>query len=105
MADHTTPKKGTKAPKTAPQEPKTAPGTPQEPTSRPVGRPSLGTEKKTRLNLTVSQEERLALEFVSRHKGQSISELLGAWAVKEARRISRKTGKPIPEPEQMKLDT
>lgn len=92
------PKKGTKTPKTAPQEPKSA-------TSRPVGRPSLGQDKKTRLNLTVSQEERVALEYLSRHTGKSVSELIGAWATQQARRVSRKTGKPVPQPEQMKLDT
>lgn len=70
---------------------------------RGVGRPSLGKSKKIRTNLTVSEEERLALEYISHQSGQSISELIGAWAIRESRRISRATGKNIPQPEQTTL--
>lgn len=61
--------------------------------TRKVGRPALGKDKKCRLNLTVSEEERIALDAISKQTGQSVSELVGAWAVKESRRLARKATK------------
>lgn len=96
--------KAPQTPKTAPQEPIQAPASEQKPGSRPVGRPSLGLDKKARLNLTVTREEQLALDYLRSHTGKSVSELIGAWAIKESRRISKKTGKPVPTPDQMTMD-
>lgn len=57
---------------------------------RKAGRPTVGTAKKIRLNLTVSAEERDALEGISRKTGQSVSQLIGAWAIKENKRLAQK---------------
>lgn len=47
-------------------------------------RPKTGKPVKRSLNLTVSEEARENLNFLSNHYGESISALVSAWAGKEA---------------------
>ena len=68
-----------------------------------MARPKTGLPAKGRINLTVSEDTRLQLAFVSRHTGKSISQLVAEWAVKESKRITRATGYQVDLSGQMDL--
>ena len=69
-----------------------------------MARPKLNTPKKQKLTLTVSEQTRLELAFISEHYGESISALVSEWAEKEAKAISRKTGTEPPYAGQLSID-
>lgn len=69
-----------------------------------MARPKSGRPPKRSLNLTVSEQGRLNLQYVSSHCAKSISELVEEWAAKEARRISKETGRDVPNAAQLTLD-
>ena len=68
-----------------------------------MARPKTGLPAKGRINLTVSEDTRLQLAFVSRHKEKSISQLVSEWAARESKRITRATGCQVDFAEQMDL--
>ena len=69
-----------------------------------MDRPKTGKPKKKGMCLTVSEQTRLELAFVSEHHGESISALVSEWASKEARAIEKQTGKTVPLAGQLTLD-
>ena len=69
-----------------------------------MARPKLNTPKKQKLTLTVSEQTRLELAFISEHYGASISALVSDWAEKEAKAISKKTGADPPQAGQLSID-
>lgn len=69
-----------------------------------MARPKSGRPPKRSLNLTVSEQGRLNLQYVSSHCAKSISELVEEWAAKEARHISKETGRDVPNADQLTLD-
>ena len=69
-----------------------------------MARPKTGKPKKKGMCLTVSEQTRLELAFVSEHYGESISTLVSEWAAKEAKAISKRTGADIPQADQMSID-
>jgi hypothetical protein len=70
-----------------------------------MARPKSTAPKKVHLNLTVTEQTRAELAYLAAANQQSISELLAAWASKEAKKLAKKQGKPlpIPEPEQLSI--
>lgn len=60
-----------------------------------MARPKSTAPIKTRINLTVSDETRTELEYLSRITGESVSSLVAKWATKEARKAVKKTGIPL----------
>ena len=68
-----------------------------------MARPKTGKKKKN-MTLTVDDQTRLELAFISQHHGESISALLSAWVHKEAKRIAKETGKEIPNADQLTLE-
>lgn len=69
-----------------------------------MARPKSTGPTKIHLNLTVSQQTRLELDYIAEHHGRSISQLIADWAEKDARRIARTTKTDVPNAEQMTLD-
>lgn len=65
-----------------------------------MARPKTGKPAKKGMCLTVSEQTRLELAFISEHYGKSISALISIWAEKEARDVCRHTGKEVPRVEQ-----
>lgn len=53
-----------------------------------MARPKTGKKKKG-MCLTVSEQTRAELAFISAHHGESISALVSEWAAKEAKSISQ----------------
>ena len=68
-----------------------------------MARPKSTAPIKGRLNLTVTEQTRQELAFIAAHNRQSVSELVAEWASKEAAKIAKKTGKSLPDSEQMSL--
>jgi len=69
-----------------------------------MARPKTGKPTKKGMCLTVSEQTRLELSFISAHYGESISSLVSAWAEKEVKAICKQTGKEIPRVEQLTVD-
>lgn len=72
-----------------------------------MARPKLNTPKKQKLTLTVSAQTRAELAFLSQQAGESISELVAAWAAQEARKVAKRNNVNVPEapdPAQMTID-
>lgn len=69
-----------------------------------MARPKSTTPPKGKINLSVSQQTKAELTFISQHTGISVSELLATWASKEAKRISKQIGVDIPDPDQLSID-
>ena len=69
-----------------------------------MARPKLNKAKKKALNLTVSDQTKLELQYISQHHNESISVLIADWASKEARRIAKATGTQLPDVAQLTLD-
>ena len=67
-----------------------------------MARPATGKTKKN-LMITVDDQTRAELAFISQHRGESISAMVSTWAHKEARRIAKETGKEIPNVNQLSL--
>ena len=61
-----------------------------------MARPKTGKPAKKGMCLTVSEQTRAELTFISEHHGESISALVSAWAAKEAKAIEKQTGKAAP---------
>jgi hypothetical protein len=68
-----------------------------------MARPKSTAPKKVHLNLTVTEQTRAELAYLAAANQQSISELLAAWASKEAKKLAKKQGKPLPTPEPEQL--
>jgi predicted DNA-binding protein len=56
-----------------------------------MARPKGTAPRKKALNITVSEELRNKLDFISKQEGKSISLLVDEWAEKEFKRISKKS--------------
>lgn len=69
-----------------------------------MARPKSTTPKKAHLNLTVTEQTKAELVFIASHQQQSISELVAMWAEKESRRLSKKTGKQLPDGDQLSME-
>lgn len=67
-----------------------------------MARPKTGKKKKNMM-LTVDDQTRLELTYISQHRGESISAMLTEWAHKEAKRIAKETGAEIPDANQTSL--
>lgn len=61
-----------------------------------MARPKTGKAVKKKLTLTVDEQTRVELAFVSEHYSESISALVSEWAAKEAKAIEKKTGRVVP---------
>lgn len=61
-----------------------------------MGRPTTGKARKKGMCLTVSEQTRLELAFISDHHEESISALVSAWAKKEVQAICKRTGEKPP---------
>ena len=60
--------------------------------------------KKRRMSLTVSDQTRLELAFISERCGESVSSLVKKWAYKEVKAICKRTGEEFPRVEQLTID-
>lgn len=69
-----------------------------------MARPKTGKPTKKGMCLTVSEQTRLELAFISEYYGESISALVSEWAEKEAKAISKKTGTELPQAGQLSID-
>lgn len=61
-----------------------------------AGRPPLGRPKRQRFTLTVSEETRFALAWLSRMEGKPISQLVEEWTSREVKRV-RRAGEKVPD--------
>lgn len=55
-----------------------------------MARPKSTAPRKKALNITVSEELRNKLDFISKQEGKSISVLVEEWAEKEFKKVSKK---------------
>ena len=69
-----------------------------------MARPKSTTPNKGKLNLTISDQTRAELQFISQQTGLSISQLVAEWARKEARRTAKATGTPLPDAQQLTME-
>lgn len=69
-----------------------------------MARPKTGKPAKKGMCLTVSEQTRLELRFISSHYGESISALISEWAEKEVKAICKRTGEELPRAEQLTID-
>lgn len=69
-----------------------------------MARPKSGRPVKKDMCLTVSQQTRTELAFVSAHYGKSISALVSEWAAKEAKAICERTGEEFPNANQITIE-
>lgn len=69
-----------------------------------AGRPKTGQPVKKKLTLTVDEQTRVELTFLSEHHGQSISALVSTWASKETKAVVKQTGKAAPLAGQLTID-
>lgn len=69
-----------------------------------MARPKTGKPVKKKLTLTVDEQTRTELAFISEHHGESISALVSEWAAKEAKTIEKQTGKVIPLAGQLTIE-
>ena len=68
-----------------------------------MARPKSTAPTKIHLNLTVTQQTRLELDYIAAHNGCSISQLIADWATKEARKVAKATKTEAPSTEQLSL--
>ena len=68
-----------------------------------MARPKTGKPKRQNLTLSVDAQTRANLDFISRIRQESISEMLIQWAAKEAKRLAKETGNEIPNVNQISL--
>jgi hypothetical protein len=68
-----------------------------------MARPKSGTPVKGKINLAVSDQTKKELTFISQHEGKSISALIAEYAAKEARRVAKQLGKPVPDAAQLTI--
>lgn len=61
-----------------------------------MARPKTGKATKKVMSLTVSEQTRAELAFISEHYCESISALVSEWAAEESKKIEKQTGKIIP---------
>ena len=67
-----------------------------------MARPATGKTKKN-LMITVDDQTRAELTFISQHRSESISAMVSAWAHKEARRIAKEIGTSLPDIKQTSI--
>lgn len=68
-----------------------------------MARPKSNTPVKGKLTLTVTDQTRAELQFVSEIEGKSISELVAEWGSKAARKAAKATGTKLPDVDQTSL--
>lgn len=68
-----------------------------------MARPKGTTPPKMHLNVTVSQQTKLELEYIAANTGRSISQLIADLATKEARKLARAKKTEVPSAEQLSL--
>ena len=69
-----------------------------------MARPKSTAPTKVRLNITVTEQTKAELSYLAAANHQSISELVAGWAARDARRLSRQTGVPVPDVQQIRLE-
>ena len=69
-----------------------------------MARPKSGKPTKDKINLSVSAQTKLELQFISELRGISISNVIAEFSEKEARRLAKSTGKSYPDANQMTID-
>ena len=67
-----------------------------------MARPKTGKKKKNMM-LTVDEQTRLELAYISQHHEKSISAIVTEWAHKETRRISKSSGTLAPDASQISV--
>lgn len=68
-----------------------------------MARPKTGKPAKKGMCLTVSQQTRDELAFISAYYGESISSLVSQWAAKEAEAIRMRTKEELPADEKQDI--
>lgn len=68
-----------------------------------MARPRRNAPKKVHLNLTVTEQTKAELNYLSARTGLSISVLVAEWASKEAMKTAKKIGEPMPDADQLVL--
>ena len=68
-----------------------------------MARPKSTNPIKGRLNLTVSDQTRINLEFLSMENGLSVSQLVANFAEKEVKKVAKANGKQVPDINQLKM--
>ena len=71
--------------------------------NKKMARPKSTNPIKGRLNLTVSEQTRLNLEFLSMETGLSVSQLVANFAEKETKKLAKAKGKQVPDINQLKM--
>ena len=71
--------------------------------NKKMARPKSTNPTKGRLNLTVSEQTRLNLEFLSIETGLSVSQLVANFAEKEVKKVAKANGKQVPDINQLKM--
>lgn len=61
-----------------------------------MARPTRGQARKKGMCVSVTDQTRLELGFISEHYSESISALISDWATKEAKAICERTGAEFP---------
>lgn len=69
-----------------------------------MARPKSTTPPKGKMNISVSDQTRLELEFISQHSGKSVSQLISEWAKKEARKTAKAAKVNLPDVNQMTIE-
>lgn len=69
-----------------------------------MARPKSTNPIKEPLNLTVSKQTKLELRYIAAQTGSSISSLVAEWAAKEAKKLSKAAGQPMPDGNQLSID-
>ena len=69
-----------------------------------AARPKTGKPVKKKLTLTVDEQTRVELAFLSEHYQESISSLVSTWAAKETKAVVKQTGKVAPLAGQISID-
>ncbi|MBQ8248118.1 MAG: hypothetical protein IJZ42_13400 [Lachnospiraceae bacterium] len=67
-----------------------------------MARPKTGRTKKN-LMLTVDEQTRAELAFISQHRQESISSMVSTWAHKEAKRVAKEAGVLLPDIKQTSI--
>lgn len=69
-----------------------------------MARPKSTAPKKAHLNLTITEQTKAELNYLSASTGLSISALVAEWASKEANKAAKKAGKPLPDADQLVIE-
>ena len=69
-----------------------------------MARPKSNKPAKGKLNISVSDQTKMELQFISQNRDISISAIIAEYAEKEAKRLAKTLGKEYPEANQMTID-